>query len=204
MIVQACRRNKLDVIALTDHNEIAGALRLRDIAPFRVIVGEEIETNEGEVIGLFLRQRIPPGMSLDSTVRAIKEQGGIVYLPHPFETRRKGISQPALKMLGTNQVDVWEIFNARSRDSKAVEDFRVYAEDRGLRLAAGSDAHMPRELGRAYTLVPSFETPQDLLDSLEQADFVCEPISFLHRLCLNYKTRQGLRALHLWMSGGLP
>jgi len=195
MIIRACRRRQLDALALTDHNELEGALHLQERAPFKVIAGEEISTTEGEIIGLFLKERIPPEMSLQETVQAIKEQGGIVYLPHPFETVRKGVSQQSLEALGIDQVDIWEGFNARTRDRQAVQDFWKYSDGRALKLAAGSDAHTPWELGRTYTLIQPFESPQELLIVFDQAEFVSIPVPFIYRLVLNHKMRRYLRRI---------
>jgi predicted metal-dependent phosphoesterase TrpH len=199
-IIRVCQKNQLDVIALTDHDEISGAIELLERAPFRVIVGEEITTKEGEVIGLFLKQRIPPGMSLESAVRAIKEQGGIVYLPHPYEVGRRGVSRQSLIKLGMDQVDVLEVYNARSMKSAVSEDLAIHSGERQLRLVASSDAHTPWEIGRACTLVSPFEGPQDLLESLEQAELVCRRTPILYRVCLNHRMRRLLRSVYLCKS----
>ena len=84
-VVRACLKKQINCIAVTDHNQIEGAIRLQKMAPFKVIVGEEILTKEGEIIGLFLKKRISAGLSMKATINRIRNQGGIVYLPHPYD-----------------------------------------------------------------------------------------------------------------------
>lgn len=167
-IITAVQRAGLDGIAVTDHNELHGALELASIAPFLVIPAEEIKTSQGEVIGLFLDERIPPGLAPLETVERIHEQGGIAYVPHPFdEVRGSRIRREALEEI-TPHVDVLEVFNARnaipSYNARALE----YARRHNLLAGAGSDAHTYSEYGRAYVDIPPFEGPQEFLASMRQ------------------------------------
>ena len=164
-IIKACRHRGLSV-AITDHNRIEGALALREIAPFPVIVGEEIDTSEGEIIGLFLEEGIPRDLTPEETIARIREQGGLVYIPHPLARDvPKALGKENLEAL-IEDVDILEGFNARilcQADNLAA---REIAQQHGIPVAGGSDAHFAREIGRAGVELDSFATPQDLLESL--------------------------------------
>ncbi len=166
----AVRRRGLHALAITDHNEIEGALRLRDLAPYQVIVGEEISTSEGEIIGLFLERHIPPRLSPAETIARIREQNGLVYVPHPFDQvrRRSALKTEALQRL-IDQIDLLEVFNARVTipwDNWQAERF---AREHGLRRGAGSDAHLAAEIGGTWLELDVFAGPQEFLASLEGA-----------------------------------
>lgn len=174
-VVAAARRAGLDGIALTDHNEIRGALQLaeewRD-GPFVVIPGEEIETADGEIIGLFLREWIPPGLRAEETVALIREQGGLVYVPHPLA---RGVpprirEEALLRILP--QVDILEGFNGRI--PLAIDDLRAQAMalEHGKAVGAGSDAHFPFEYGRAWVEVEPFASPGEFLENLRRGEIV--------------------------------
>ena len=157
-VVEAARARGIDRIVIADHNEIAGALEARRLDPERVLVGEEVKTAEGvDVIGIFLHECIPKGTPARETCEWIRAQGGVVYIPHPFDTRRSG-GGPLLERIA-EWVDVVEAHNARSwsRGTNARGD--SWARERGLALGAGSDAHSPTEIGRGYMEVPPF-TPE--------------------------------------------
>ncbi|MGI6207994.1 MAG: PHP domain-containing protein [Anaerolineae bacterium] len=159
-IIAAAQARGLGALAITDHNQIEGALRLRDMAPFPVIVGEEIKTSEGEVIGLFLERLIPARMSPEETVAAIREQGGVVYLPHPCDRiRRSTMTEEGTQRI-ISDVDVVEVVNARVLSPQINAEALLLAEKHRLAQGAGSDAHTPRELGAAHVLLP----PCDLAD----------------------------------------
>lgn len=164
-VVATARRRGLDRIAITDHNEIEGAFRCRDLDPLRVIVGEEVKTAEGiDLIGLFLRAKIPAGMSALETAAAIHEQGGRVYVPHPF-ARGKGAGPELLEELAS-WVDLVEVFNARIHRPELNRRAEEWARERGLPGGAGSDAHTLREIGRAVLEVPAYEGRDDFLGAV--------------------------------------
>lgn len=143
-------------IVVADHDEIAGALAARELAPDRVIVGEEVRTREGpDVIGIFLAERIPPRTPLRETCEIILAQGGVVYVPHPFDTRRRGGGEHHLAAIA-DLVDVVEAHNARTWGAGVNEAGEAWARARGLLLGAGSDAHTPGEVGTAHVEVPPF------------------------------------------------
>jgi predicted metal-dependent phosphoesterase TrpH len=170
-IIEVCRRRGLSV-AITDHNRIEGALAFREVAPFPVIVGEEVQTLEGEIIGLFLEEGIPRDLSPEETIARIKEQGGLVYIPHPMDrVRRSVLRREALERI-TDQVDAIEVFNARVTFPADNEAARRFAQEHGLPQGAGSDAHTPWEIGRAYVEMEPFNDPQEFLRHLAQGRVV--------------------------------
>lgn len=158
-------RGRLDVIAITDHDRIDGALALQAQFGERIIVGEEITTQQGEIIGLFLQQRITPGMTAADTVEAIQRQCGLVYIPHPFETVRKGLTLGALDTI-VQHVDIIETQNGRSFSRKARLAAGRYAQEHGLATAAASDAHGAWGWGRVYSVVAAHPTPETLANLL--------------------------------------
>ncbi len=157
----------LDVVCATDHNTIEGALRLRELADgFRVIVGEEISTRDGEVIGLFLERPVPRDLTAEETIERVHEQGGIVSVPHPFSHNRLyHIRRAALERV-VARIDVIEVFNAREAFAADNRRAAAFAAERGLTGGVGSDAHRPWELGRAYLECDDFDGPGDLLTAL--------------------------------------
>ena len=166
---EAIRAAKLDVVCATDHNTIEGALRLREMADgFRVIVGEEVSSRDGEIIGLFIEKPIPRGLTAEETIARIKDQGGVVSVPHPFSrNRRFHIRRDALERLWP-QIDCIEIFNAREAFKGDNLRAAVFAKERGIPGAVGSDAHRASEIGRAWLEVPEFERPVDFVEAVRQ------------------------------------
>jgi len=154
--------------AVSDHNNVDGAIAVRRLAPFKVIVSEEIRSTEGEIIGYFLRDTIPKGMTPEETVRAIRAQGGIVGVPHPFDRFRD--SPLTLKALNriVDDVDVIEVFNARNMLQRDNLLALRYARDHGKLESAGSDSHTHGEIGSAWVEMPDFDTPAEFLAALRQ------------------------------------
>ena len=157
----------IDVVCATDHNTIEGALRLREIADgLRVIVGEEISSRDGEIIGLFLEKPIPRDLSGEETIARIHDQGGVVSVPHPFSRNRLyHMRRDALDRLWP-QIDCIEIFNAR--EAFAVDNRRAeaYAKERNIPGAVGSDAHRVSELGRAWIEIDDFADQGGFVEAL--------------------------------------
>ena len=171
-LIRACQRKGIDIIAVTDHS-IQGALNVRKIAPFPVIIGATVKTADGEIIGLFLDEDIPGGLSAKESVKRIKNQGGIVQIPHPFDRfRRARITLPALMDI-LPDVDTIEAFNARTTLKgdimRGVEFIREHRPQHNIRPVGVSDAHTEREVGNAYTDVPAFEGREDFMDALRHA-----------------------------------
>lgn len=169
-LIESCKAKKIDVLAVADHNQIAGALRLQAIAPFRVIVGEEIQTCEGEIIGLFLKKFIKPGQSMGDTIKEIRRQHGLVYLPHPFDTttRKTAILANSLAR-HINSIDIIEVFNGRT--IKPWDNLQAERFTRKVKKIAciGSDAHTSYEIGRNYMTMQDFATQQEFLTNLSKA-----------------------------------
>ena len=172
-LVARCQKVGLSCIAVTDHNTTEGARVVKDIAPFLVIVGEEVRTSEGEVTGLFLTETIPEGLSIGETARRIKDQGGLVSIPHPFDRfRGEVISRRGLDEV-VQYADIVEVFNARnnlSADDRKALDF---ARQHGLLTSGVSDSHTTMELGRTYVEMPDFNgTPEGFKLALAQGKIV--------------------------------
>lgn len=188
MIDKAIRLG-LSHLAVTDHERIDGAQRARDLAPpqLQVIVGEEVRSADGDILGLFLEQPIPPGLSAADTAAAIRAQGGLVGLPHPFDSFRSsggskaGEAEQKLEALAS-LVDYVETHNARAyRDANPLA--AAFAERHGLPGVASSDAHSITELGIASTVLPGhFTTAEELRALLPMAELVRGRASYYVRL----------------------
>jgi predicted metal-dependent phosphoesterase TrpH len=195
-IVTKCQKSRINCVAVTDHNEIDGALALQSLAPFKVIVGEEVRTTHGDIIGLHLRSRIPPKLSPAETIAEIRSQGGIVYLPHPFaDDRSENFGKAHLEEI-LSQVDVLEVFNGRTLDPRANALALEAARSSGLIQGVGSDAHTPYEIGRTYVEMAEFTTPSDFLDNLRQGRLYAERTPYLLRVTMNRFARKALRKLN--------
>ncbi|MFH1277664.1 MAG: PHP domain-containing protein [Candidatus Eisenbacteria bacterium] len=154
----------VDVFAVTDHDTIEGALRLRDRKEVKVIVGEEISTAFGDVIGLFLERPVPPGLSPEETMEAIHEQGGLVYIPHPFDRKRKTrLFKEAIDRC-SGLIDLFEVWNGRVLHEEDNVRAARYGEEWGLVPVFGSDAHLPPELGRVLMEIGPYDSPAEFLD----------------------------------------
>jgi predicted metal-dependent phosphoesterase TrpH len=164
---KAIKAAGLDVVCATDHNTIDGALRLRDLADgFRVVVGEEVSTRDGEIIGLFLERAVPRGLSAEETIERIHGQGGLVSVPHPFSHNRiYHLRREALERVWRT-IDAIEVFNAREAFSGDNRRAAAFAAGKGIAGAVGSDAHRPWELGRAYLECDDFAGRDDFLAAI--------------------------------------
>jgi predicted metal-dependent phosphoesterase TrpH len=173
----------LGAIAVTDHNVFGGALEAAERARGRrlvVIPGEEIKTAEqGEVIGLFLREEIPRGMSFGDTVAAIRAQGGLVYLPHPFD-RMHAIPEPATLHRHLAEIDVLEVYNARLLFEAYNEEALRFARKYNLTPGAGSDAHVLAGIGTGAVRMRRFSGPEEFLVSLHDAEVLRRPKSLVY------------------------
>lgn len=182
-IIRACVKKNIDVLAVTDHNEIDGAYILQRLAPFRVIIGQEILTKDGEIIGLFLKDHIKIGMSLKETILEIKRQGGISYLPHPFDkTTRKTAANPDIFEKLVDEIDIVEVHNGRTiipTDNRTAQEFATkYKKTFGV----GSDSHTKYEYGRNYIEMEDFKSPSDFLKAIKLGKLnksVVNPLVFI-------------------------
>lgn len=160
----------LDQIAITDHDSIEIALSLNQSLGEAIIVGEEITTKDGELIGLFLKKAVAPGQSALRTAQAIKAQGGIVYLPHPFETVRKGLQAEVLEKIAS-YIDIVEGHNGRALQNKSKQSL-AWAIDHHKPVVASSDAHGKKGTGHTYTRVPRLLTATNVSAVLAEAKLV--------------------------------
>ncbi len=171
-IVDHCLKTGIDCIAVADHNTIEGALKLKEMAPFKIIVAEEIMTSIGELMGLFLSREIPKGLSAQETIAQIKKQGGLVNIPHPFGRPSWHNSWKLTSPEILSQLDMIEVFNSRTPLPNSSSKSRQLAQKYELPATAGSDAHTLAEIGRAYVEMPQFNSPNDFLHSLAQGRIV--------------------------------
>lgn len=158
----------LDCIAITDHNHIAFAQKLQEKLGNKIIVGEEINTTHGELIGLFLSNAVQPYQSPRATAEAIKAQGGLVYVPHPFETVRKGITPEALAEIA-ELIDIVEVYNGRAVFQNRSSEALAWAQKHSVRQAAAGDAHGVRGLGYTFTTIETMPSATTLLPLLDAA-----------------------------------
>ena len=189
LLLDQAEAEGLGAVAITDHNTFAGAAAAVELARDRdvvVIPGEEIKTdNQGEVIGLFLHQEIPRGMSFGDTVAAIKEQGGVVYLPHPFD-RMHAIPDAATLHRHLADIDVFEVYNARLLFEAYNDEALRFARKYNLTIGAGSDAHVLQGLGTGAVRMRRFGDPEEFLVSLRSAEVLRRPKSLLYLQSLKW------------------
>jgi predicted metal-dependent phosphoesterase TrpH len=172
-VIAACKKRGVSVVALTDHNEVAGALKLREMAPdwLTVIVGEEIATADGDLIGLFLKERIESRLSIEETIRQIHAQGGLAMVPHPFDRlRHEAMGGEVLGRI-KDQVDFVEFFNARCVYADDNRQAQAFIKEHGLYGYVCSDAHWFSEHGNANCFVKPFKTAQEFATNLREATF---------------------------------
>ncbi|MCJ7655974.1 MAG: PHP domain-containing protein [Dehalococcoidia bacterium] len=167
-IISRCLEVGINCLAVADHNAIEGAIKLKEMSPFPIIVSEEILTLDGEVIGMFLSQEIPSKLPIKETVAQIKAQGGLVCIPHPCDRLRFSVFRNQVFEDIMPAVDIIEVFNARSlvpgSSARAWELARKY----GKLASAGSDAHTPSEIGNACVEMPEFNGKDEFLASLAE------------------------------------
>jgi predicted metal-dependent phosphoesterase TrpH len=193
VLLATAHEQGLGAIAITDHNEISGALEAQALAarsgphpPVKVIVGEEVKTDgQGEVIGLFLKEKIPRGMSLLETVTEIRRQGGLVYVPHPFDRMH---SVPDYEHLPTilDEIDAIEVFNPRVAIGAFNDEAARYAAKYRIIAGAGSDSHVAQGLGSVRIRMRDFDGPGEFLQSLRDADILTRPSSLLYVQALKF------------------
>jgi len=168
-IVKRCQKLGLTCIAIADHDAVEGGLELQKIAPFKVIVAEEIQTYNGEVMGMFLKKRIASGIPIEKAIAAIKEQGGLVNIPHPFDPMRGlRLNADEFEKLAP-QIDLIEVFNARVPTTQTNIKAANFAKEHNLPGTAGSDSHSIVEMGSVAVTMNDFSTPAEFLVALRTA-----------------------------------
>jgi hypothetical protein len=165
-VIEHCRKIGINCLAIADHNTISGALKMQEIAPFQIIVAEEILTSGGEVIGLFLKKEISAKLPIEETIARIKEQNGLVCIPHPYDTLRFSAFRNQLLESIIPQIDIIEVFNARSLFPGGSDKAKLLAQKHNKLASAGSDAHIASEVGRAYVEMPDFNGKDEFLTAL--------------------------------------
>ena len=172
-LVETAAARGIGALCVTDHNGLKNALALSQMSdlPIKVIPSEEVKSSEGEIIGYFLSELVPKGLTPEETVKRIKGQGGLVCVPHPFDTLRSSsrLQTPALdRLVKQGFIDILEVFNARSLHLADNERALQYAKKHNLAMSAGSDAHTLMEVGRAFMEVPPFSTADEFLVALRE------------------------------------
>lgn len=165
-IINRCLEIGINCIAVADHGTIEGALKMQRIAPFPVIVAEEILTPHGEIKGMFLKEAIPSGLSVEQTISQIRAQGGLVCIPHPFDTFRQSALDAKIVEEIVDQIDAIEVFNSRTILLRDLTKAQTFAQKYSIHGSAGSDAHTLGEIGNAYVEMPEFNGRDDFLNAL--------------------------------------
>jgi predicted metal-dependent phosphoesterase TrpH len=181
-IIRACAKKKLNCIAIADHGAVEGAQELKKIAPFYVIVAEETLTTRGEIMGMFLQEKIPSGLSIEESIRRIKEQGGLFCAQHPFDKVRQDALKAEVMDEIAGQIDLVEVFNSRSPLLRSSELAFQFAQQHKLPGCAGSDAHAAFEIGNSWVEMPEFKGKEDFLAALAQGKVFGHRANFLTHL----------------------
>ena len=197
VLLETARDRGLGAIAITDHNEVSGALEARRIAAemggIEVIVAEEVKTAEqGEVIGLFLEEKIPKGMTMAQTLAAIREQGGLVYVPHPFD-RFHSVPDYEHLLDIVEEIDILEVFNPRVALTAFNEEAERFARKYRIVPGAGSDSHVAQGLGSVRVRIHDFDGPEEFLEAMRDAD-----------ITRKHKNLVYVQALKLLQTAGRP
>ncbi len=197
VLLETARDRGLGAIAITDHNEVSGALEAQRIAAemgdVRVIVAEEVKTAEqGEVIGLFLEQKIPRGMTMAETIAAIRRQGGLVYVPHPFD-RFHSVPDYEHLLDIVEEIDIIEVFNPRVALTAFNEEAERFARKYRIVPGAGSDSHVAQGLGSVRVRIHDFDGPAEFLEAMRDAD-----------ITRKHKNLVYVQALKLLQTAGRP
>jgi predicted metal-dependent phosphoesterase TrpH len=172
-IIRLCEKRGIDRIAITDHNTAEGALKMKELAPDLVIVGEEIMTTQGELLAYYVQESIPEGLTPDETIKRLRDQGAVFSVSHPFDRLRKGAWRESDLLKIIDKVDAIEIFNARCMFAEDNLKAIAFAEQHNVLGTAGSDSHIGVEYGKARTILRPFEhDPEDFLDALREAEYV--------------------------------
>jgi len=170
-LLETCKRKGIDRVVITDHNTTTGAFHAQKIDPQRVIVGEEILTQKGELLAAFMQEEIPPGLTPLETITRLRDQGAFISVSHPFDQMRKGHWQTSDLREILPLVDAIEIFNARCMSADFNRQAQDFAREQEVEGTVGSDAHAAFEIGRAAMILPEFEDADSLKKALPQAQF---------------------------------
>jgi predicted metal-dependent phosphoesterase TrpH/glycosyltransferase involved in cell wall biosynthesis len=197
VLVETARSRGLGAIAITDHNEISGALAAREVAEridgIKVIVAEEVKTAEqGEVIGLFLEEKIPRGLTMAETIAEIRRQDGLVYVPHPFD-RLHSVPDYEHLLDMVEEIDILEVFNPRVALTAFNEEAERFAAKYRIVPGAGSDSHVAQGLGSVMIRIHDFEGPEEFLEAMRDADIVRKHKNLVYVQALKFLQTSGGR-----------
>jgi len=169
-LLKHCDQIGIDKVAITDHNQIENAIKAKTMFPDRVIVGEEIETTQGELIGYFMSELVPPGLEPMAAIDRLREQGALISVAHPFDTTRTQHWDEDDLLAIAPHVDAIETFNARCLSNKPNQAAENFAKKHGLQETVGSDAHSLWEVGRATLMMPGFADAAGFAAGLAKAE----------------------------------
>jgi predicted metal-dependent phosphoesterase TrpH len=174
VLIETARDRGFGAIAITDHNEVSGAFAAAKVAEglgdFKIIIAEEVKTAEqGEVIGLFIKEKIPRGMTMAETIAEIRRQGGLVYVPHPFD-RMHSVPDYEHLLDMVEEIDLIEVFNPRVAITSFNEEAERFARKYNITPAAGSDNHVAQGLGSVRIRLHDFDGPEEFLESMRDAE----------------------------------
>ncbi len=167
-ILHRCQELGINCLAVADHGTVEGALEMQRLAPFPIIVAEEVLTPHGEIMGMFLRETIPGGLPVPETIARIRAQDGLVCIPHPYDIFRPSALEDRILEEIASHIDVLEVFNARAPLRRTSSRAWAFARKHGIHQGAGSDAHTLREIGNAYVEMPEFAGKDDFLRALSR------------------------------------
>jgi predicted metal-dependent phosphoesterase TrpH len=195
VLLETARDRGLGAIAITDHNEVSGALEARELAQridgLQVIVAEEVKTaGQGEVIGLFIEERIPRGMTMAETIAEIRRQGGLVYVPHPFD-RLHSVPDYEHLLNVVDEVDILEVFNPRVALTAFNEEAERFARKYRIVPGAGSDSHVAQGLGSVRVRIHDFDGPQEFLEAMRDADITRKHKNLIYVQALKFLQTTG-------------
>lgn len=169
-LIKACQKKGIDCVAVADHGTTRGARELCRIAPFKIIVCEEVLTPYGEIMGMFLQEDIPNKISVEETIRLIRQQDGLICIPHPYDrVRPSAMRNPSVLEATAAIADIIEVFNARSLWPGIERKARALAARNHKFISAGTDAHSPLEIGYAYVEMDDFNSKDEFLTALSSS-----------------------------------
>jgi predicted metal-dependent phosphoesterase TrpH len=192
-LIKVSKLRGINCLAITDHNTIEGAKKLREITDIKIIVGEEIKTKDGEINGYFLNEKIKPGMATEDTIKTIKEQGGLVCVPHPFDRLRSSALKKEVLNKVIDQVDLIEVYNSRNVFKNDNQVALEYALKHKKLITVGSDAHTANEVGNSFIRLDHFRNKSEMLKSLIKGEVGCKKSNIIvHFVTKYYKIKNNL------------
>ena len=193
-LINRCLELGINCVAIADHGTVEGAIKLKSMAPFPVIVAEEMLTLHGEIMGMFLKETIPSGLSASETISRIKAQDGLVCIPHPFDRFRSSALDSNIIEQLIDQIDIIEVFNARTIPFQNLNKAQALVQKYAIQQSAGSDAHTLAEVGHAYIEMPEFNGRHDFLQALSKGKVCGQRTSlFAHFYSLGNRLKKKLR-----------